>query len=122
MTSPTQRTRDVCKERGWASWIVEKFVRFPPPGHRSDMFGFIDIVALTDTGDTLAIQCTSTGGASRQAKIEDSEYLPAVLNAGWYVEVWTWRKTNDRKAGKRKTWALRRVRLVGPSNWEELEA
>jgi hypothetical protein len=118
VASPTQRTLAECKRLGWQASIVEKFVRFPPPGHRVDLFGFIDILALGD-GQTYAIQATVTSSAgARRTKIDESPALAAVLASGWIVEVWSFRKTNDRQPGKRKTWKIKRERLVGPSLWE----
>lgn len=105
--SPTQRALAVLKEVGATVAIVEKFVRFPPPGHRVDLFGFIDILAIRD-GKTLGIQVTTDAHvAERVLKIRASPHLPILLAAGWQISVWGFSKKGPR--GKRKTWTLREV-------------
>lgn len=59
---------------------------------RQDLFGIIDIVAL-DEQQTLGVQTTSwTNVSARVKKIADSPYLPALLRAGWVLEVHGWKK------------------------------
>ena len=67
--------------------------RVTGPGVRRDLFGFIDIVCLTD-GGILAIQCTTADGmAARKRKIETecSDAARHWLRYGT-IEVWGWRK------------------------------
>jgi hypothetical protein len=86
-------------------WVVEKFVRFPPPGHRVDLYGFIDILVVGELGRTLGIQaCAATDFAKRVAKARAHENLPRVLTSGWTVEVWGWKKVNGR-------WKVRKVNV-----------
>lgn len=73
---------------------VEKFVQFPPPGHRVDLFGFIDIIAI-GPGITLAVQSTSKKQISpHRKKMRDDPETRAnvvhVLEAGWQVEIHGW--------------------------------
>ena len=59
---------------------------------RQDLFGIIDIVAL-DEQQTLGVQTTSwTNVSARVKKIADSSHLPALLRAGWVLEVHGWKK------------------------------
>lgn len=59
---------------------------------RQDLFGIIDIVAL-DEQQTLGVQTTSwTNVSARVKKIADSPQLPALLRAGWVLEVHGWKK------------------------------
>lgn len=59
---------------------------------RQDLFGIIDIVAL-DEQQTLGVQTTSwTNVSARVKKITDSPHLPALLRAGWVLEVHGWKK------------------------------
>lgn len=59
---------------------------------RQDLFGIIDIVAL-DEQQTLGVQTTSwTNVSARVKKIADSPHLPALLRAGWVLEVHGWKK------------------------------
>jgi hypothetical protein len=128
MTSPTQRTIAELKRLGYiAPAIVEKWVQFPPPGHRVDLWTWCDIVAIgTGAEELLAlhqfvprlvaaspprllfIQCTTqTGVSKRLAKIRAWEHLPALLATGARVEVWGWAKRGER--GKRKLWSVKRI-------------
>jgi hypothetical protein len=105
--SPTARSLAECRKRGWTAGVVEKFVRFPPPGHLVDLFGVIDIIAITPNG-ILGIQATSGSHHSdRRTKIL-AEPRAKEWTSGPYrglFELWTWSKKGDR--GKRKTWQLR---------------
>jgi len=118
-TSPTARTLAECRKRGWIAQNVEQFVRFPPPGHRLDLFGVIDIIAIvqrsldeTPLGEwvppcILGIQATASSAhhAHRRAKILAEPRAKAWVEAGGRLELWSWSKRGA--AGKRKTWQLR---------------
>lgn len=117
-TSPTARTLAECRRRGWVAQNVEQFVRFPPPGHRLDLFGVIDIIAIVPpmssggvdlprTGYILGIQATASAAhhAHRRDKILAEPRAAAWVAAGGRLELWSWSKRGDR--GKRKTWQLR---------------
>lgn len=117
--SPTQRTLAECRARGWTAEVVERWIpnrgtdengklTTRPGGVRKDLFGFCDVVAITDTGRMVFIQATSGPNvAARKTKIltECSANLIAVLNAGVKVEVWGWRKL--KKPVGRKYWQVR---------------
>ena len=77
--TPTQRTLAYLREQGYLCAIVEKWN--PHVKIRQDLFGFIDILAIKKD-ETLAVQCTSTGVAARVKKIQESEYLSRVREAG----------------------------------------
>ena len=94
-TSPTQRSLAYLRDLGYTCAVVEKFVRFPPPGHRVDLFGFIDLLAL-GPGRTVAAQVTSGSNlSSRVKKIREHENYPLVRRSGWVIEVHGWRKLKD---------------------------
>lgn len=124
-TSPTARTLAECRKRGWIAGVVEQFVRFPPPGHKVDLFGVIDIVAVVPPepdydcldvdgntrmrpGAILAIQATAGAGgahAARRAKILAEPRARQWVDAGARLELWSWALQGDR--GKAKRWKLR---------------
>lgn len=112
--SPTQRTLKYLRDLGWLSHVVEKWV--PQAGRRIDMFGMIDLVAISpDT--TLGVQATSGANvAARVSKLRDHENLAAWL-ACPSRDLWVigWRKllqTNaDGRRGKRAAWEPRIVRM-----------
>jgi hypothetical protein len=106
-TSPTQRTLKHMRELGCPLVaVVEKWN--PHARIRQDLFGVIDIVAITAEGETIGIQaCAGAGGdvAARVRKIAESDALPALLHAHWRVVVHGWRKNS---AGR---WVLREIEL-----------
>ena len=92
--TPTQRTLAYLREQGYLCAIVEKWN--PHVKIRQDLFGFIDILAIKKD-ETLAVQCTSTGVAARVKKIQESEYLSMLREAGWKIYVIGWSKNSKGK-------------------------
>ena len=92
--TPTQRTLAYLREQGYLCAIVEKWN--PHVKIRQDLFGFIDILAIKKN-ETLAVQCTSTGVAARVKKIQESEYLSRVREAGWKILIVGWSKNSKGK-------------------------
>lgn len=101
--TPTQRTLAECRKRGWTAAVVEKWN--PHARIRQDLFGCIDILALTPSG-VLGIQaCAGSSHAARRTKALAEPRLATWLRSGCTFAVWSWSKRGDR--GKRKLWALR---------------
>ncbi len=106
MSSPTSRTLELLRSRGYTVAVVEKFNSFTK--RRSDLYGFIDVLGVRD-GETLAVQTTSgSNAAARITKITEEcvEAFAAVRKAGWSVHVHGWRKV---KRGGRLVWDCREV-------------
>lgn len=100
--TPTQLSLRSMRELGYSVDVVERWVSQPPPGHRRDLFGIIDVLAV-GRGETVAIQCTADGSvSSRVRKIADAEALPNLREAGWKIVVHGWRKQGGR-------WVVREV-------------
>src|SRR3546814_5061317 len=98
--SPTARTLAKLRADGWLAWVVEKWI--PQTRKRSDLFGFIDILAQRD-GEVLAVQATSRSNvSSRVNKIAGHENVAAVRAAGRAIAVQgsgeVKSKCNDRKS------------------------
>lgn len=90
MSSPTARTLAKLRKEGWFPWVVEKWI--PQARKRSDLFGFIDVLALRD-GEVLAVQSTSGSNvSSRVKKIAEHENVAMVRAAGWIIHVHGWAK------------------------------
>lgn len=103
MSSPTQRSLAECRGRTWIAQVVERWNQYARV--RQDLFGVIDIVALTDDG-ILGIQaCAGSSHAARMAKIKAEPRAQEWLRCGGKLEVWSWAKRGVR--GKRKLWTLR---------------
>lgn len=92
--SPTARSLKLLRDRGYVAEVVEKTI--PKTFIKKDLWGFVDIVAIRGT-ETVGVQTTDhTHVAMRLAKIEQSDLLQAVLDAGWTVVVHGWRKVGHR--------------------------
>lgn len=108
--SPTQRSLKRLRDAGYLASVVERFVRFPPPGHRVDLFGFVDLIAIRGD-EVLAVQATV--GASVSARIEKIRNEPNVFK--WLssnmrvIEIHGWAKRGAK--GKRKLWTCRVVKV-----------
>jgi hypothetical protein len=103
MSSPTSRTLDHLREAGYPLvQVVEKWI--PQARKRKDLYGIIDVLAVSETS-IVGVQSTSASNvAARVAKIEDSEALPILRKAGIRVVVHGWRKSKGR-------WVVREVDL-----------
>lgn len=105
--TPTQRTLAECRRRQWTAQVVERWN--PHARIRQDLFGVIDIIALTPDG-ILGIQaCAGASHAARLAKVRAEPRMAHWLEAGGLIAVWSWAKRGER--GKRKLWTLREERV-----------
>lgn len=106
--SPTARSLEECRKRGWTCGVVEKFI--PYTKTRVDLFGVIDLIALDDQPGCLGIQATSTPNmAARVTKAKGEPRLRVWLERGNRFVVWGWAKRGPQ--GKRKTYTLREQEL-----------
>lgn len=131
--SPTSRCLAECRKRGWAAGVVERFVKFPPPGHHVDLFGVIDIIAavppridhehvgpdgkpLIVPGYILGIQASpgSRHGAHR-TKILSEPRARDWLDSGGRLELWSWDKRGAHY--ERPRWTLRIEEFTSESAW-----
>lgn len=91
MTSPTQRSLAHLRKQGYRAEVVERWN--PHSKTRHDLFGVIDIVALSPANETVGIQATSLSNVSKRVqKIADSEVIAALRGCGWRILVWGWGK------------------------------
>jgi hypothetical protein len=99
--SPTQRTLAYYRELGYEADVAERWIE--AVRQRRDLFGFIDIVVLTDD-KTIGVQATSTSNmSSRVRKIVSHPAAAAWLaNPDREVIVIGWKKYA--KAINRKFW------------------
>ena len=103
--TPMARSLKKLRDEGWTPDVVESYNYFTKK--RKDFFGIADIVAYDSDGTLLAIQCTSYSNISaRVRKIEDSEHLDGLRDAGMRIEVWGWRKDP-----KKRKWVCKVVDL-----------
>jgi hypothetical protein len=87
--SPTQRSLEHLREQGYHCEIVEKWN--PWRKVRQDLWGWCDILAIR-RDEVLAVQVTSAGVAARIKKIQESDTVAKVREAGIRVVVHGWTK------------------------------
>jgi hypothetical protein len=91
--TPTQRSLEALRETGYLPVVVERWNAFAKI--RQDLWGWCDILAIRK-GEVLAVQVTSTSNVSaRIKKIQESDTIAKVRDAGIRVEVHGWAK-NDK--------------------------
>lgn len=90
--TPTQRSLAYLREQGYLVAIVEHWN--PHVRQRKDLWGWCDLLAIR-RNEVLAVQVTASGVAARVKKIEASDTLPRVREAGIRVVVHGWRKLSD---------------------------
>lgn len=102
-TSPTQRSLVMLRRQGYVVAITERWN--PHANVRQDLFGFIDLVALSGTS-ILAIQTTSGPNlAARRDKILSTPAAEAWLESGGRIVIHGWRKIT--RGVPRPTWDCR---------------
>ena len=89
--SPTQRSLAYLREQGYLVAIVEHWN--PHARIRQDLWGWCDLLAVRKN-EVLAVQVTASGVAARIKKIEESDTIGMVRDAGIRVEVHGWRKNS----------------------------
>jgi len=104
-TSPTKRTLEKCKKHGWTVAVVERWNQFAKV--RQDLFGFVDVVAMSGQG-FVGIQSTSGSNvSSRIAKIREEPRAAEWLKCGGRIFVHGWRKLV--KTGR---WECREIEIT----------
>lgn len=107
--SPTQRSLAALRNDAWTVQIVERWNPFAKV--RQDMFGFIDLVAMSPSRGILAVQTTSGGNVSaRVEKIRQEPRAALWLASGGRIQVHGWRKVGAK--GTRKTWECRILEIA----------
>ena len=111
--SLTPKSKTYLESQGYLVGRTEHWNSFA--NIRQDLFGFIDLLAIKDTGPIgkiVAVQVTSRGNiSSRVRKIKLSPHYTVLVKAGVIVVVHGWDKD-----GKR--WRLKEV-TVDETPWQE---
>jgi hypothetical protein len=87
--SPTSRSLEYLRGEGYHCAVVEHWNPFARI--RQDLWGWCDILAIRKD-EVLAVQVTASGVSERIKKIEASDTLAKVRDAGIRIEVHGWRK------------------------------
>jgi len=100
VSSPTQRSLALLRDRGYTAAVVERWNPFAKI--RQDLFGCIDVVAVGN-GETVGVQaCHYSDVSKRVDKIANADAITAIRAAGWRVVVMGWHKVKGR-------WTVREV-------------
>jgi hypothetical protein len=106
--TPTQRTMDELRKRGYMVGRVEQWIPAAHGGFRKDLFGIIDLLAIS--GElTLGIQVCGTAWSAHvdKLKTEGEKSVRAWLQSPHRrLELWGWRPL---KEGARRVHRLRRA-------------
>lgn len=65
--TPTQKSLKRLRAAGWHCEVVEHWVMWPKPGHRKDLFGWADIIAVNHN-HVMLVQTTARSGVSARIK------------------------------------------------------
>lgn len=91
--SPTQLSLKELRKRGMTAQVVEHWNAFAKPfGRRVDLFGCIDIVALTSTGIVGIQACAGSSHSARRTKTLLEPRVAEWVRAGGHFEIWSWTK------------------------------
>tara|TARA_R100000306_G_C4352459_1_gene130835 strand:+ start:210 stop:569 length:360 start_codon:yes stop_codon:yes gene_type:complete len=105
--SPTSRTLEYVRSQGWNADIVEKFnPHVGKFGKRKDLFGIIDIIALTDH-DIMGIQSCGQAYSEHNRKILAEPLALTWLKRGGVLMLIGWRKLKVKRGGKALRWSPR---------------
>ena len=108
MATPTRRTLNLFREHGFKIEVVERFIR--GANVKKDLFGFIDMIAISGPR-TVGIQATTMNHrADRLRKIQNSElallWADSPTRELWLV-TWGMRKGTDARGTQRNLWTHR---------------
>lgn len=118
--SSNERSLIHTRKLGWPAAIVESPWN-PHSRVRQDLFGFLDLLALTGNG-LMGIQaCRGNDAAKHRRKIEAEPNVRHWLTENLLLELWAWSKRKVKRGGKQMTWSLRREAAFlqcGEIKWE----
>lgn len=110
-TSPTQRSLAHLRKEGWTAGVVERWIEARKI--RIDFCGGIDLIAFAPDKGILGVQCCAASGlAAHRKKLLAEPRMKLWVESGAGLVIHAWRKTNERKPGKRKTWKVLEERFV----------
>ncbi len=105
--SNTSRTLEYCRSQGWDADIVERFNPYAGKfGQRKDLFGIIDIIAITDKG-IVGIQSCGQSFSEHDKKILDEPLALRWLEKKALLILIGWRKVKLKRGGKAMRWQPR---------------
>jgi len=108
--SPTSRTLKELREQGYKAGIVERWLRYAGQfGKRQDLFGIIDIIAIT-SDRIIGVQACGSSFAEHFRKLteeKNQESYDWLVCPSRSLEIWAWRKVKKQRGGKAMIWKPR---------------
>lgn len=100
--TPTQRSLELLRSRGYTVAVVERSSNFRGVFRRHDLWNIGDLLAIRPN-EVMLVQVTSGSNVSaRIKKIADSEYIGAIRESGMLVYVHGWAKRANGRYGCRE--------------------
>ena len=113
--TPTQRTLKAVRDKGMRAAVVERWLAYAGKfGKRQDLFGIIDIIAIT-SDKTIGIQACGGSVAehfrklTEEKKQESYDWLECPHRS---LQIWGWRKLKKKRGGKAMVWRPRIVEIT----------
>lgn len=97
--------------------IVERFIHNRKVGgHRCDLLGLFDLLALSPREGIIGIQVCGPDFSEHYRKITEEKADNALLwlscgRGRTKIEIWSWRKLLVKRGGKQRTWQARVKRI-----------
>jgi hypothetical protein len=105
--SNTSRTLEYLRSQGWDADRVEQYNPYAGKfGQRKDLFGIIDIVALSEHGIT-GVQSCGTSFSEHDKKILESPFALKWLEKKGALMLIGWRKVKLKRGKKAMRWSPR---------------
>jgi hypothetical protein len=95
--SPTSRSLELLRERGYEPWVVEQNVRAGKLHFKRDLYNAWDIIGVGKTpstrGQLILVQTTDASNVSKRLdKIAENAFVPLLREAGIRLLVHGWMK------------------------------
>ena len=108
--TPTQRTLRELRKNGRRCGIVERWIGRDGIGHRSDLFGIIDVISLDPERGVVGVQSCGAAFSQHYKKITEEkaeESIEWLQTPGTALELWGWRQVKLKRGGKAMRWRPR---------------
>jgi hypothetical protein len=117
--SSSQRTLKLFRSQGYICAVTERWNPFARV--RQDLFGFIDILVISEWNGIIGLQVTNQGEVPAHVrKLNNCQAVNRWLRAGGGIKIVEW-KTKPSKEGRRKFWHYRfwshPFKIDGASEW-----
>lgn len=120
MSIATQKTLKELRKQGYRAGVVERWLRYAGVyGKRQDLFGIIDIIAISPT-ETIGVQSCTTSFAAHYRELteeKNQECYDWLQCPGRKLAIWAWRKVKKERGKDIKVWRPR----IHEITLEELE-